>query len=142
LGAQSYLYTGMGGGDYTTAYGLTEGSNLSDISKGDTIIVVASDLYNEAPVWHLRIKAAAKRGATVIVATGHATKLDEFATSVVRYAYGTEVETVQKLASNEAVVNATNLVAFFGSDGLGLKGTSVLAAACAELVKGRAGGKV
>lgn len=139
LGAQTYLYTGMGGGDYTAAYGLTEGSNLGDLGKGDTIIVVASDLYHEAPVWHLRIKAAAKRGATVIVATGHATKLDEFATSVVRCAYGDEIATVKKLAGNEAVTNAANLVVFFGSDGLGLNGTSALAAACADLVKERAG---
>lgn len=139
LGAQTYLYTGMGGGDYTAAYGLTAGSNLGDLGKGDTIIVVASDLYHEAPVWHLRIKAAAKRGATVIVATGHATKLDEFATKVIRYAYGAEVETVKGLATNEAVTNAANLVVFFGSDGLGLNGTSALAAAGADLVKERAG---
>lgn len=139
IGAQTYLYTGMGGGDYTAAYGLTEGSNLGDLGKGDTIVVVASDLYNEAPVWHLRIKAAAKRGATVIVATGHTTKLDEFATTVTRYAYGAEIETIKGLASSEAVTNATNLVVFFGSDGLGLAGTSSLAAACAELVKTRAG---
>ncbi len=139
LGAQTYLYTGMGGGDYTTAYGLSEGSNLGDLGKGDTILVIASDLYNEAPVWHLRIKAAAKRGATVIVATGRATKLDEFSKSVIRYAYGAEIETVKGLAANEAVTNAANLVVFYGSDGLGLKGTSALAAACAELVKTRAG---
>jgi NADH-quinone oxidoreductase subunit G len=139
LGAQTYLYTGMGGGDYTTVYGLTEGSNLGNLGKGDTIVVVASDLYHEAPVWHLRIKGAVQRGATVIVATGHATKLDEFATSVVRYAYGAELETVKGLATNEAVTNATNLVVFFGSDGLGLNGTATLAAECAELVKSRAG---
>ena len=138
-GAQTYLYTGMGGGDYTAAYGLTEGSNLGDLGKGDTILVIASDLYNEAPIWHLRIKAAAKRGATVIVATGHATKLDEFATTVTHYTYGAEIETVKQLAGNEAVTNAANLIVFFGSDGLGLTGTSSLAAACAELVRGRAG---
>ncbi len=139
LGAQTYLYTGMGGGEYTTAYGLSAGSNLGDLGKGDTILVIASDLYNEAPVWHLRVKAAAKRGTNVIVATGRATKLDEFATSVVRYVYGDEIETVKKLATNEAITNAANLVVFFGSDGLGLAGTQGLAAECAELVKGRAG---
>ncbi len=139
IGAQTYLYTGMGGGDYTAAYGLTEGSNLGDLGKNDTILVIASDLYNEAPVWHLRVKAAAKRGATVIVATGRATKLDEFSKSVVRYAYGSEIETVKSLAGNEAITNAANLVVFFGSDGLGLNGTQSLAAACAELVKPRAG---
>src|SRR5258706_15666576 len=139
LDAKAYQYTGMGGGEYTAAYGLSAGSNLSDLGAGDTILVIASDLYNEAPVWHLRIKAAAKRGATVIVSTGRATKLDEFASSVERYAYGTELETLKKLAKNEALTNAQNLVIFFGADGLGLNGTTTLAAACSELVKDRAG---
>src|SRR5512133_3455 len=79
LGAKTILYSYMGGGDYTSAYGLTAGSNLGDLTKDDTVLVVASDLYNEAPIWHLRLKAAAERGATVIVAAAHETKLDEFA---------------------------------------------------------------
>ncbi len=139
LGAKTYLYSGMGGGEYTTAYGLSAGSNLGDLGKGDTILVVASDLYNEAPVWYLRVKGAAERGATVILATGRATKLDEFATSVEHYAYGAELDALKKLAKNEAVTGAQNLVVFFGADGLGLDGTHNLAAACAELVKARAG---
>ncbi len=143
LGAQTYLYTAMGGGEYTTACGLTEGSNLGDLGKGDTLLVVASDLYNEAPIWHLRVKAAASRGATVIVATARATKLDEFATFVVRYAYGDEIETVKALSRKdkigETLTGASNLVVFFGSDGLGLEGTSSLAAACSDLVRERAG---
>ena len=139
LGGKVLLYSPMGGGEYTSAYGLSAGSNLGNLGKGDTILVVASDLYNEAPVWHLRLKAAAQRGATLIVAAGHATRLDEFATSVERYAYGNELDTVKKLAANEAVSGAANLVVFFGSDGLGLNSTTALAAACADLVKARAG---
>ena len=143
LGAKIHFYSPMGGGEYTTAYGLSAGSNLGDLKSGDTILVMASDLYNEAPIWHLRVKAAASRGATVIVAAAHATKLDEFATFVVRYAYGDEIETVKGLDQKEkigqALSQAANLVVFFGSDGLGLQGSSDLAAACAELVKERAG---
>jgi NADH-quinone oxidoreductase subunit G len=143
LGAKAYLYSPMAGGEYTTAYGLSAGSNLGDLGKGDTVLVVASDLYNEAPIWHLRLKAAAKRGATLIVAAGRATKLDEFATFVVRYAYGDEVETVKGLAGKEkigdALKSAANLVVFYGSDGLGLSGSSALAGACAELLNGRTG---
>lgn len=143
LGAKAYLYTHMGGGEYTAAYGLSAGSNLGSLGKGDAVVVVASDLYNEAPIWHLRIKAAAERGATVILAAAHATKLDEFATFVVRYAYGDEVATIKGLAGQEkigdALKSANNLVVFYGSDGLGQSGTSALAAACAELVKDRAG---
>jgi NADH-quinone oxidoreductase subunit G len=143
LGAQTYLYSNMGGGEYTTAYGLGAGSNLGDLGKGDAVLVIASDLYNEAPIWHLRVKAAAARGATVIVATARATRLDEFATFVVRYAYGDEVETVKALSGKEKVgevlSSAAKLVVFFGSDGLGLHGTHDLAAACAPLVQGRTG---
>jgi NADH-quinone oxidoreductase subunit G len=139
LGGRTILYSGMGGGEYTSAYGLSAGSNLGNLGKGDTVLVIASDLYNEAPIWFLRVKAAAKRGATVIVAAGRATKLDEFVSSVVRYSYGEELKSVEELAKNEAVVNAANLVVFYGSDGLGLSGTQNLAAACAALVKERAG---
>ena len=143
LGAKTWLYSQHGGGEYTTAYGLTAGSNLGDLGAGDTVLVVASDLYNEAPIWHLRLKAAAQRGATLIVANARATKLDEFAGFVIRYSYGDEVETTKGLRTKDkvgaAIENANNLVIFYGTDGLGLNGTSALASACAELVKERAG---
>ncbi len=143
LGGKALLYTQMGGGDLTARFGVGAGTNFGEMGAGTTILVAASDLYNEAPVWHLRVKGAAKRGATVIVANGRETKLDAFAKYVVRYAYGDEVETInglqQKEKIGEAITSAENLVVLFGSDGLGLNGTSNLAAACAELVQGRAG---
>jgi NADH-quinone oxidoreductase subunit G len=143
LGAKAYLYTQHGGGEFTTAYGLSAGSNLGDLGTGDTVLVVASDLYNEAPLWHLRLKAAAQRGATLIVANARATKLDEYSSFVIRYSYGDEIETVKGLLGKEkigeAIKNANNLVIFYGADGLGLAGTSALASACAELVTERAG---
>ena len=143
LGGQALFHTPMGGGEYTTVYGLSEGSNLGDLGKGDTILVVASDVHDEAPVWYLRLKAAAKRGATLIVASARPTKLEEYANYVVRYSFGAEVSTVNGLTSKEkigeALGGANNLVVFYGSDGLGPDGSSALAAACAELVKSRVG---
>jgi NADH-quinone oxidoreductase subunit G len=143
LGGQALLYTSMGGGELTTALGVTAGTNFSDMGPGTTILVVASDLYNEAPVWHLRIKQAAKRGATLIVVNARQTKLERYAKFAVRYSYGDEVETVDGLAKQpkigEAITAAENLVVLYGSDGLGLAGSSALASACAELVKGRVG---
>jgi NADH-quinone oxidoreductase subunit G len=143
LGGKALLYTSMGGGAFTTANGLTAGSNFADMGEGTTILVVASDLYNEAPVWHLRIKAAAKRGASLIVVNARDTKLEKYAKFAVRYAYGDEVKTVKSLAGKDkigaAIKEAENLVVLFGSDGLGLEGSTALAAACADLVKGRAG---
>ncbi len=143
LGGQALLYTSMGGGAYTTAYGLSAGSNFADMGAGTTILVVASDLYNEAPVWHLRIKQAAKRGATLVVVNARTTKLEKYANFVVRYVYGDELETVKGLPGKdkigEALQGAENLVVLFGSDGLGVEGSTAVAGACAELVKGRAG---
>jgi NADH-quinone oxidoreductase subunit G len=143
LGGKAIFYTPIGGGEYTTAYGLTEGSNLGDLARDDTILVVASDIHDEGPVWYLRLKAAAKRGATLIVANARSTKLEEHATFAVRYPYGEEVGTVKGLLEKEgigpALKDARNLVIFYGSDGLSADGSAALAAACAELVKDRAG---
>jgi NADH-quinone oxidoreductase subunit G len=64
------------------------------MGRGDAILVIASDLYEEAPIWWLRVKQAADRGATLIVANPRETKLDRFAKYTIRYAYGDEMKTV------------------------------------------------
>jgi NADH-quinone oxidoreductase subunit G len=138
LGGKAVLYTDMGGGDLVTQVGVGRGTNFSDVGAGDVILVVASDLYEEAPIWWLRVKQAAERGATLIVANARETKLDRFANFVVRYSNGDEVKTVQDLGANgkiaEAFAKAENAIVLFGSDGLGLTGSSNLAAACAKLL--------
>ncbi len=138
LGGEALLYTPMGGGELTAQVGVSAGTNFKDMGAGTTILVAASDLYNEAPIWHLRIKQAARRGATLIVAGGRATKLEKYAKFVVRYAYGDEAATVTGLAKKakvgEAISTAENLVVLYGSDGLGLEGSSALASACANLL--------
>ena len=143
MGGQALLYTYMAGGELTTAVGAAAGTNFSDMSAGTTILVVASDLYNEAPLWHLRIKQAARQGATLIVVNARETKLERYAKFVIRYSYGDESKTVRGLKDQpkigEALTAAENLVILYGSDGLGLEGCSALASACAELVQGRAG---
>jgi NADH-quinone oxidoreductase subunit G len=133
-GGKAMLYTNMGGGQLTTLVGIGDGSNLGSLREGSTIVVVASDLYEEAPIWYLRVKQAAERGATLIVANPRETKLDRHASFVVRYAYGDEVKTIQNLTrrgkTGEAFVAAENAVVFFGSEGLGLEGSTAVAAAC------------
>ncbi len=152
VGAQTAHYTRIGGGDLTSLVGVgsvnpaVQGSNLGKLGKGSTIVVVASDLYQEAPIWYQRVKQAAQRGATLIVANARQTKLDRYASFVVRYAYGDEVKTVQDLTkkgkTSEAFQGADNVVMFFGSDGLGLEGTTAVANACARaLVDGNHAGK-
>ncbi|HEY5271325.1 MAG TPA: NADH-quinone oxidoreductase subunit NuoG [Anaerolineales bacterium] len=143
LGGEALIYTHMGGGELTTSFGVSAGTNFSGMGAETTILVVASDLYNEAPLWFLRLKQAAERGATLIIANARETKLERYSKFAVRYSYGDEAETVSGLTKKnkigEAITSAENLVVLYGSDGLGLDGSSAVAAACAELVKGRLG---
>jgi NADH-quinone oxidoreductase subunit G len=139
LGGRAVLYTDMGGGEAILLAGLGQGTNLGQLGKGDTFLVAASDLYEEAPIWYLRVKQATDRGATLIVANPRATRLDRYARFVVRYAHGDELKTVSELQRQAGIgdelVNAVNLVAFFGSDGLGLEGSAALGSACARLLQ-------
>jgi NADH-quinone oxidoreductase subunit G len=149
LGGEALLYTHMGGGELTASFGVSAGTNFSSMGSpltgtGETtILVVASDLYNEAPLWFLRLKQAAERGATLIIANARETKLERYSKFAVRYSYGDEAETVRGLTKKnkigEAITAAENLVVLYGSDGLGLDGSTALAAACAELVRARPG---
>ena len=138
LGGKAVLYTDMGGGDLVAQIGVGQGTNFSDMGQGDAILVVASDLYEEAPIWWLRVKQAADRGATLIVANPRETKLDKYASFIVRYVNGDEIKTVQDLGGDgkiaEVFAKAENAVVLFGSDGLGLEGSSNVAAACADLL--------
>lgn len=139
LGGQTALYTHLGGGEWVARYGLGPGSNLGDLGVGDAVLVVASDLEEEAPLWWLRVKEAARRGATLVVANPRPIKLERAATHVLRYAYGEEVATVQALAQGEgeaaqALAQARRLVVFYGQEGLDLAASEALAAACARLL--------
>src|SRR3990170_2599201 len=64
---KAYLYSHMGGGELTALVGVGAGTNFANMGSGTAIVVVASDLYEEAPIWYLRVKQAADRGATLIV---------------------------------------------------------------------------
>ncbi len=138
-GGTAILYSNMGGGDLTTLVGVGQGTNIGKMGKGDAILVVASDLYQEAPIWWLRVKQAADRGATLIVANARETKLDKFAKFVIRYAQGDESKAVANLSNKGKIADefakAKNAVIFYGNDGLGLNDTASLASACATLLK-------
>ena len=134
-------YTTMGGGEWVTRVGMTAGSNLSQLKQGSVILVIGSDLHQEAPLWWLRVKQAAQNGATLIVANARKTRLEKFATAQRRYTYGEELETLRDLFTQDKettslLAGAQNLVIFYGSDGMGLEQTTALAEGCAEqLVK-------
>jgi NADH-quinone oxidoreductase subunit G len=151
LGGKAALYTYMAGGDLAAQVGVGQGTNLGELGKGSAILVVASDLEEEAPIWWLRVKQAAQRGATLVVANPRPTKTDRHASYKLRYAYGDEADTVQVLinalpgkskgptspeiaAAASAIAQAENLIVFYGSEGLGLAGSQGVAQACANLL--------
>ena len=146
LDGKSYLYSYMAGGEHAVKYGLTAGSNIKDLGADTTVLVVASDLYQEAPVWWLRIKQASERGVTLIVINPRETKLDKFADHCSYYEYGNEVETIQKLITGKGLANeeknifdavhdAKNLILIFGSEGLGLRESANLVEVCSQLLQ-------
>jgi NADH-quinone oxidoreductase subunit G len=154
-GGHAWFDTPMDGGDLAAHFGLGRQADLGRLGRGDAVLVVGADLHEEAPVWWLRLKQAAERGAALIVAHPRPTRLDPYAAHVLRFEHGRSVETVLGLASGAAkvkgleryagrleaaaaagaVAQAGELVVFFGSEGMDLPGTRRLAEACASLLK-------
>jgi NADH-quinone oxidoreductase subunit G len=159
LGGKALLYSCMAGGEQAARVGVGEGTNFSDMGAGDAILVIACDLEEETPLYWLRINQAARRGATVIVANPRRTKTDRSAAHRLRYDYGEEAAlvlamlntlspkqlklpaVVMKLAKEKAVkeaaqalADAENAIVLFGSEGMGLEDSKVLAQACENLL--------
>jgi NADH-quinone oxidoreductase subunit G len=113
LGVWPYHMTGA---DLTAQVGVGTGTNLKDLGKGTTIVVVASDIEEEAPVWYLRIKAARDRGARVISVNPRQTELDRWVRKADRhiYALGEAVAAVNALDLGDA----QNVIILVGGEGL------------------------
>lgn len=144
---EALLYSDMAGGDLVASYGLAPGSNFGEMGKGTAILVVASDLHQEAPLWWLRVKQAAGRGATLIVVNPRATRLDKYAAHVIRCPYGAEAETLSAFLPGAkmhqdlreaaaAFAEGENRVILYGSEGLGLQGSRGLAQTAAVVLAG------
>jgi NADH-quinone oxidoreductase subunit G len=158
-GGKTALYTHMAGGDLTTKIGFSPGTDFASMGRESAILVVGCDLEEEAPLWWLRVRQAAKRGATLIVLNMRQTKLDRDAKYSLRYPFGAAPaaalalvnavspkrpdlpEAVQDLARSaelkaaaQAFAEAKDAVVLFGSDGMGLEETQALAQACANLL--------
>ncbi len=154
LGGKAYLSSSMAGGDLIQKVGVGTDTDLSNLSIGDVILVIASDLLEEAPIWWMRVKLAAQRGVTLIVANARETRLDAYASHSLRYTYGRAAHTalgllhavsgeknLAKYAGDaslkdaaEACKDAKNAIVFYGSEGLDFQGTEHLAQACASLL--------
>ncbi len=154
LEGNTFLFDHMAGGDLVQQVGVGQGTNLGELGDGDAILVFASDLHEEAPIWWLRVKNAAKRGASLIVINSRPTRLDRFATQSIRYKLGQAVETALGLLQGfsrkkdlatfkgdafiaeavQTIKNAENLIIFFGQDGLRFQDTQALGEALASLL--------
>jgi NADH-quinone oxidoreductase subunit G len=154
LGGKAYLSSAMAGGDLIQKVGVGTDTNLGDLGVGDVVLVIASDLLEEAPIWWMRVKLAAERGATLIVANARQTRLCANAAYSLRYDYGQAVHTALGLLhtvsaekslakyagieglekAGKALKDAKNAIIFYGSEGLDFEGTSHLAQACASIL--------
>jgi NADH-quinone oxidoreductase subunit G len=116
------------GADIVAQVGVGKGTNLSQLGKGDAILVISSDLEEEAPMWRLRIKQAADRGAYLVVANARTTRMDDFASQIVRYDSGQAIDGLAKLDADVAkkLKEAANLVILAGAEGLTLEGSRIL----------------
>lgn len=158
-GGEAVLYSEMAGGDLIAKVGVGQGTNFSAMGQETAILVVASDLEEEAPLYWLRVKQAAERGATLIVANPRRTKLDRRASHVLRYPYGAEAalvlalvnvlsakrpdlpQSIRGVARTEELeraaqhfAQAENGVILFGGEGTSLASSRALAQACANLL--------
>ena len=159
LGASTALYADLAGGDLVAQVGVAQGTNFADLGEGSTIMVVASDLKEEAPIYWLRVKQAAERGAKLIVANPRYTKIERYAKHVIRYPYGGEAALVMAMINSlskkrvelpdafkdldrseevqsaaQAFSDADNAIILYGSEGIGFKSSATLAQACANLL--------
>ncbi len=139
LSGQAIVNTTMAGGDLAGALSPAPESNLLDAGRGTTILVAACDLAEEAPVWWLRVKAAAERGASLVVLNPRETKLDRYADQVIRYAYGKETRSILDLKEREKdafqlIKKAENLLIIYGSEGMDYKASKAFSGACADLL--------
>ncbi len=139
LGGRKVLDTFLAGGEWTDKVGLGRESDLAALGEGDAILVMASDLEEEAPIFWLRVKEAAQRGATLVVANPRPTKIERHAKHVLRYVYGEEGKVWEALLAGaseaaQALARAENLVIFYGQEGLDLATSDAVARAAARLL--------
>ena len=159
LGGRAVVDEGMAGGDLAQRVGAGSKADLGTYGPGDAILVIAADLHEEAPIWWLRIRQAAKRGARLIVANARPTSLDQDAAERIRFPGGDAAHAalgiVHALSAkpplspsadpygSAAMIlqEAEDVLIFFGREGLDAAGSSALAGACALLLSslGRAG---
>ncbi|NPV66727.1 MAG: NADH-quinone oxidoreductase subunit NuoG [Anaerolineae bacterium] len=120
--------------------GLASGSRLVELGKGDAVLVIASDLEEEAPIWYLQAKQAHDRGAAVIVANMRVTKLEHYADEVIRFGFGGAVDILNGLTAAALTGDLTDSASLERAEGLAglrkaLKGRAAHQQAAATLAR-------
>ncbi|MCA9915586.1 MAG: molybdopterin-dependent oxidoreductase, partial [Anaerolineae bacterium] len=144
-------WTTHGGAAVVAQAGMTDGANLGKLGKGDAVLIIASDLEEEVPLWRLRLKQAQDRGAYLVIANARHTRMEDFALdtweesnrvvegAAIRYEAGQAVEAMLNLKKNHAEIadrlaNAENLVIVAGAEGLTQEGSKALSQAAANFL--------
>ncbi len=125
------------GAEVVAQVGVGQGTNLGQLGRGDAVLVIASDLEEEAPIWRLRLKQAADRGAFLLVMNARPTRMDDFAAQTIHYETGEAVQALLALKDSDAwkqLAEAHNLVIVAGAEGLSLDGSRALAGAAANIL--------
>ncbi len=149
----------LAGGDVVAQVGVVNDTTYDfpqRLGAGDAVLVVACDLHEEEPVWWLRARQAARRGATLVTLNARPTRLDREATFAIHYAPGTAVATVRQLlnaakveveqsddpivTAAQALVKANNLTIFYGAEGVTYEETDAIARLLGNLLLVKNGG--
>ncbi|GAF90804.1 unnamed protein product, partial [marine sediment metagenome] len=154
VGGRAVLSHAQEGGELIQQVGVGKGTDLGALGTGDAILVIASDLQAEAPIWYQRVLGAANRGAVLVVANARKTRLDDYAKYKLRYPYQEAARTglallegvtgakdLSKFAADEpqklaakALADAENLVIFYGVEGMTNAESKSLSEACAAIL--------
>jgi NADH-quinone oxidoreductase subunit G len=116
---------------------------IREIDDARVIVVVATDLEDDAPIIDLRVKkAVSKLGAKLLVVYPEGVDLDRHAGTVhIRNEKGAAAAEVAKLGEHELLRDPGGPVAILFGDGRGSEDADALAKACADLAA-KVGGKV
>lgn len=112
-------------------FGASIGTNLGELTKNTTILVLGADPQNEQPVMRLRLSKAAGQGANLIVANGRFTKLAAYAKQSLVYKYGAEAYFLWGIVRSMVDADAVKTKRVRGADDL-IQNLTLSVAACAE----------
>ncbi len=123
--------------DLARAYGVGKDTDFNQLGKGDVILLVNGDLEEAAPVWFLRLRqAVVTRGARLIVANDHTTKMHRYAGQTESYQLGNAANWASTRAAvlAEELKGARHLLIVFSDEKLSTSGVRSLAISLASVL--------